>query len=399
MSNTDENKIDEILERGVDEIIKKESLEKRLKSGKKLRVKFGIDPTSPDLHLGHSIPLKKLRQFQNLGHKIIFLIGDFTAMIGDPSGRTEQRKMLTKKQVKENMKDYIKQSGKILDIKKVEIRRNSEWYEKMGALFFMQLASRFTYARIIERDDFKRRIKEDIDISMLELIYPLLQGYDSVELKADVEIGGRDQKFNLLMGRKVQKRYGQEEQDVMTLPLLEGIDGVRKMSKSYGNYIGLTEIPASIYGKIMSLPDEIIWKYLNLLTDISSAEIEDIKNKIREKVLTPKDAKSVLAKEIIRNYHSEKDAEKAAVEFEKVFKENKNPENISEFGISGSVDILDLLVRTNIASSKSDARRLIEQKGVKIDNEIQTDWQKKVEVKSGMIIQAGKRRFAKIKKA
>lgn len=396
MSITDEEKIKKLLERGVDEIIRKESLEKRLKSGKKLRIKFGIDPTSSDLHLGHSIPLKKLRQFQDLGHKIVFLIGDFTAMIGDPSGRTEQRKMLTKKQVKENMKDYIKQAGKILNIKKVEVRHNSEWYEKMGALFFMQLASRFTYARVIERDDFRRRIKEDIDISMLELIYPLLQGYDSVELKADVEIGGRDQKFNLLMGRKVQKKYGQEEQDIMTLPLLEGIDGIRKMSKSYGNYIGLNEIPASTYGKIMSLPDEIIWKYLNLLTDVSLTEIEDIKNKIRERILTPKDAKSILAKEIIKNYHGEKAASNAAEGFEKVFKEDQIPEDILEYNISGVIDILDLLVKTKIASSKSEARRLIEQKGVKIDSEIQNDWQKKVEIKKGMVIQAGKRRFAKI---
>ncbi|MBZ9578162.1 tyrosine--tRNA ligase [Patescibacteria group bacterium] len=390
-------KIKELLTRGVDEIINKQHLEKRLKSGGKLRVKFGIDPTGSELHLGHSVPFRKLRQFQDLGHKVIFLIGDFTAKIGDPSRRMERRKPLSEKQIKNNMKDYVKQTSKVLDIKKVEIRYNSEWYKKKKADFLMDLTSRFTYARVIERDDFKRRIKKDIDVSILELIYPLLQGYDSVELEADVEIGGRDQKFNLLMGRKVQKRYGQSQQDIITVSLLEGTDGIRKMSKSYRNYIGLTEPPEKMYGKIMSIPDSIIWKYFNLLTDISLKEIKDMREKVDVRLLSFKDLKAKLAKEVVSFYHSKKAALAAAKEFERVFKEKKLPSKIPEIRIKGKkINILDLLVKTKLASSKSGAKRLILQKGVKINSKVQKDWKAIIEIKKGLIVQVGKRRFAKI---
>ncbi len=403
--NTNPKKIEELLTRGVDEVINKKHLEKRLKSGEKLRVKFGIDPTGSELHLGHSVSFRKLKQFQDLGHKVIFLIGDFTAIIGDPSGRMDRRKPLTEKQIKNNMKNYIGQTAKVLNIRKIEIRYNSEWYKKTGMMFLMDLTSRFTFARVTERDDFKRRIREDIDVSMLELIYPLLQGYDSVELRADVEIGGRDQKFNLLMGRKVQKKYGHSQQDIITVPLLEGTDGVRKMSKSYKNYIGLTEPPQKMYGKIMSIPDSIIWKYFNLLTDISLQEIKNMKQKIYTASLLPRDAKIRLAKEITSLFYSKKIAEKAEKEFERVFKEKKLPTKIPEVKIKEiypelvegkKLNILDLLFKTKLASSKSEAKRLILQKGVKINSKVQEDWKAIIEIKKGMVIQVGKRKFAKL---
>jgi len=381
-------KIEEVLTRGVDEVINRQHLEKRLKSAEKLRIKFGIDPTGSELHLGHSVPFRKLRQFQDLGHKIIFLIGDYTATIGDPSGRFEARKPLAEKQIKDNMKDYISQAGKILNIKKVEIRYNSEWYKKKNALFLFDLTSRFTIARVMERDDFKKRIKEDVDISVLEILYPLMQGYDSVELKADVEIGGRDQKFNLLMGRKVQKRYGQPKQDIVMVPLLEGTDGVRKMSKSYNNYIGLTEFSGKMYGKIMSIPDSLISNYFKLLTDISLPK----KSKIN-----PRDAKARLAREIVAMYHSKKEAEKAEKEFNKVFKEKGLPTKIPGVKINRKkINILDLLVKAKLVSSKAEAKRLILQKGVKINSKIQEDWKAIIETKKDLVIQVGKRRFAKI---
>ncbi len=395
--NTKPEKIEDILTRGVDEIINRGHLEKRMQSGKQLRVKFGIDPTAPDLHLGHSIPLRKLRQFQDLGHKVIFLIGDFTAMIGDPTGRASLRKPLTHKQIRENMKNYVQQASKILDVKTIEIRYNSEWYEKKKTDFLLELTSKFTYARVIERDEFKRRIKEDVEISMLELLYPLLQGYDSVELKADVEIGGRDQKFNLLMGRKVQKKYDCPQQDIITVPLLEGVDWALKMSKSYKNYIGLNEEPSKVYGKIMSIPDILLWKYFILLTNIPLAEIENMKEGVYKNIINPRDLKKRLAKELTLMYNGKKAAEVAEREFEKVFKEKKLPSGIPECKIKDkTLPILDLLVKTKLVSSKSEAKRLILQKGVKIDGVVQENWKEVVGIKKGTIIQVGKRRCVKL---
>ena len=395
--NTDPKKIERVLTRGVAEVISRKHLEKRLRAGEKLRVKFGIDPTAPILHLGHSVPLRKLREFQELGHQIVFLIGDFTAMIGDPSARFALRKPLTEKEIKKNMRDYTKQAAKILNMKKVELRYNSEWYKKKGATFLMDLTSRFSYARLIERDEFKKRMERGIDISMLELIYPLLQGYDSVELRADLEMGGTDQKFNLLMGRKVQKKYNQPQQDILTVPLLEGIDGVRKMSKSYNNYIALCEAPLKMYGKIMSIPDTIIWHYFILLTDLPLKEIEKMKKEVYQTILNPRDAKARLAKEIVTIYHGKKAALRAEQEFNKIFKEKKLPLKIPKIKIKErALNILDLLVKTKLASSKSEAKRLIFQKGVKIDGILQKDWQESVRIAKGMVIQVGKRRFAKL---
>jgi len=402
MTKVDQEKIQEILTRGVDETIDRDHLEKELKSGRQLRIKFGIDPTSPDLHLGHSIPLRKLKQFQDLGHKVILLIGNFTATIGDPSGRSTQRPQLTEKQVKQNMKDYVKQAAKILDIRKVEIRYNNEWYKKKGATFLMDLSSKFTLARIAERDDFKQRIKDDVDISMLELIYPLLQGYDSVELKSDVEIGGRDQKFNLLMGRKVQKRYDMAEQDIMTMPLLEGVDGLKKMSKSLGNYISLTEKPSQMYGKVMSIPDELMWKYFNLLTEVSSEEITKMKDDKQKLLISPRDIKARLAKEIVKMYHGEDVSKIAEEEFNKVFRNKELPSDIAVFEIENKqCSILDVLSDSKLASSKNEAKRLVEGGGVEVINgdkkERISDWRKEVTLEDGVIVKVGSRKFVKIK--
>ncbi len=397
MTRINNQKVEEVLTRGVAEIINKIHLEKRLKSGTKLRVKFGIDPTSPNLHLGHFIPLKKLRQFQKLGHQVIFLIGDFTAMIGDPSARLDKRRPLTKKEIKKNMRDYINQAAKVLNIEKVEVRYNSEWYGRKKADFLMELSSRFTYARLIERDEFKKRIEKDIDVTMLELLYPLLQGYDSVELKSDLEIGGTDQKFNLLFARKVQKKYNLPQQDIMTLPLLIGTDGERKMSKSYGNYVKITEESSRMFGQLMSIPDILIWHYFKLLTNLPLKEIELIKDKVYKTLLTPKEAKLRLAKEIVSLLHNAKSAQKAEREFERIFKEKKLPSKIPEIKISRkSLNILDLLVKTKLASSKAEAKRLVLQKGVKIDSQIQEDWQKVIQIKRGQVVQVGKRKFVRV---
>jgi len=392
-----DQKIEEILDRGVEEVISKKHLEKSLRSGKKLRIKFGIDPTAANLHLGHSVPLRKLKQLQELGHRVIFLIGDFTATIGDPSARTSARKPLARKEIKRNMADYIKQAAKILNMKKVEVRYNSEWYDKKKADFLMNMTSRFTYARLIERDDFKKRIAKGMDISILELIYPLLQGYDSVELKADLEIGGTDQKFNLLMGRKVQKKYKQPQQDIMTVPLLMGTDGTMKMSKSYNNYIGLTEDCLKMYGKIMSIPDALIWHYYQLITDVLQAEVEEMKKRVSLAAPNPRDAKARLAREVVAIYYNKKAALKAEEEFNQIFKDKKLPSNIPTMVLKqNELNILDLLVKTKLAPSRSGAKRLVEQGGVKINAEIRKDWQETVRVKKGDTIQVGKRNFLKI---
>lgn len=389
--------VDKILRRGVEEIIDREHLEKRLRSGEKLRVKLGIDPTSPDLHLGHTVVLRKLRQFQDAGHKAVLIIGDFTATIGDPSGRSELRPPLSEKQVKENMKGYLKQAAIVADIKKAEIRYNSEWYKSKGAAFLFELTSKFTVARSLERDDFQKRLKEDRDIGLLEVLYPILQGYDSVEVKADVELGGTDQKFNLLMGRKVQKRFGYEPQDVMTMSLIEGTDGVRKMSKSYGNYIGLSEKPGEVFGKIMSIPDDLMAKYFTLLTNVSEGEIEQLKKDLLRPGLakiSPKEWKEKLAFEIAKMYHGEKEAEKAKEEFERVFSEGQSPDEIEEFKMRGdAIALVDLLKKSGLAGSASEAKRLINQKAVRVNNQVVDSWS--YEVKKGDVIKVGPRKFVR----
>lgn len=392
--STDEQKIKELLERGVEEVIEEQELEKKLLSGKQLRIKFGIDPTGADLHLGHAVPLRKLRQFQDLGHQVIVLIGDYTAMIGDPTGRSQTRPILTHDQVKANMQTYIDQAALVLDMSKVELRYNSEWYSaKEFTQLLMELTSKITVARIMERDDFQKRLKEGSDIQMQELLYPLLQGYDSVALHADVELGGTDQKFNLLMGRKLQKRYDQQEQDIVTVPLLEGTDGEKKMSKSYGNYIALLDKPEDMFGKIMSIPDSLLIKYFELTTDIPLDVIATFKKEMTDGA-NPRDYKMQLGYALVRMYHSEKAARDAQEYFVNTFKNKERPTDIPEI-IPSAYDIITVLVEGKLVTTKSEARRAVEQGGVKIDDEkvesIET------QVKKGSVVQKGKRFFVKVK--
>jgi len=387
------DKINEILTRGLQEVIVEDHLKQSLISGKKLRIKFGIDPTGNVLHIGHSVCLLKLKELQDLGHQIIFLIGDFTARIGDPTGRMSKRAPLGEKQIKENMKSYKKQAGLILDLRKVEVRYNSEWWSKINLAEMMQLAMKVTYNQISAREDFKKRLNEDKDFTVEEFLYPVLQGYDSVKLKADVEIGGTDQKFNMLMGRQIQKRYGQEAQDVITIPLLEGLDGKEKMSKSVGNFIALTDKPNDMYGKFMSISDNLIEKYFKLCTRISLEEIEEIK-----KTSNPRDQKARLAKEIVKMYHGEKEAQKAEEEFNKIHRDGELPTEIEKFKINNEEEmpILDLLFKTGLAESKSEAKRLVEQGAVKINGKIENDWRKVVKTEKGTVLQVGRRKFLEL---
>jgi len=377
--------IKRILTRGVEEIIVKSHLEGLLRSGKKLRVKLGIDPTAPDLHLGHTVPLIKLGQFQKAGHKIVLIIGDFTATIGDPSGRTEARKPLSEKQVKSNMKKYISFAGKIINIKKTEIRYNSEWLKGGGVKLFLELAKGASVQQILKREDFKKRLALGNDVSVLESLYPLFQGYDSVAVKADVEIGGRDQKLNLLMGRRVQRFFGMPEQDIMTFPLIEGTDGVRKMSKSYGNYVALDEKPNEMFGKIMSIPDSLIKIYFEALTDVDAP-----------KSLNSYKSKLLLAETIVGMYHSKGTAKKAREEFIKVFSKKELPKELPLLKIKNKKpDIMELLVKAGVPS-KNEARRLIMQGGVKINGETKNNPNEKTAFRGGEVLRIGKHRFFKI---
>lgn len=381
---TDEKTIEKILGLGVEEVIVKEHLEAALRSGKKMRVKFGIDPTAPDLHLGHAVPLRKLRQFQDLGHKAVLIIGDFTAMIGDPSGRVGARPPLTKEQVKANMKKYLRQAGKIIDIKNAEIHYNSKWFGK-NLQTIIAVSRAGTIQQVLHRQDFKKRLGEGGDVTLLEVLYPLLQGYDSVMVKADAEIGGTDQKFNLLMGRQIQRHFGMAEQDILTVPLLEGTDGVRKMSKSYDNYIALDAAPLEMFGKIMSVPDRLIDKYYSLLTDTERKNAD------------PRDAKFELAKIIVEAYHGPKTAELAQTEFVRIFREHEAPSETPTFKLPATpLSVLDLLVRLKLTVSKSQAKQLVEQGAVEVNGRPCKDWRAKITPKNGMLIKVGKRRFAKI---
>lgn len=395
------NQIDEILTRGVEEVIVKAELEKALKTGKKLRVKLGIDPTAPDIHLGHTVALRKMKQFQEAGHQLVLIIGDFTASIGDPSGRSELRPQLSEEQIKANEASYLKEIGKIIDIKKTEVHHNSDWYNKLGGTFVYELAAKVTVAKVLDRDDFQKRLKNDQDVSMLEILYPLLQGYDSVEVKADVELGGTDQKFNLLMGRKIQKRYGLAEQNIMTVPLIEGLDGVRKMSKSYGNYIGVDEEPEVMYGKAMSIPDSLIVKYFRLLTDFPTKEIDEMALKLKNPGrynINPRDLKVKLAFEIVNLYHGPRAAKAAQDNFQKTVVNKELPEKIPVIKIKNpTIYLNELMVDAKMAPSKSEARRLIEQGAVRVDGAVIGDREAVIEGHSGMIIQVGKRKFVKVK--
>lgn len=393
----------EIIKRGAVEIILEDDLKRKLersyKEGKPLRIKAGFDPTAPDIHLGHTVLLEKMRQFQELGHEVIFLIGDFTGMIGDPSGKTETRKSLTKEEVLKNAETYKEQVFKILDPEKTLIMFNSEWFGRMTALDICKLSAGETVARMLERDDFKKRFQEGRSITILEFLYPLLQAYDSVYLKADIEIGGTDQKFNLLMGRQLMKMYGMEEQVIIMTPLLVGTDGVQKMSKSLGNYIGINEPPQEMFGKIMSINDELMLKYYELLSHISIDELNELKKDIKEGKLNPRDAKESLAVEIVTRYHSRELAERARENFIKLFRKKEIPENVKTVEIRDEgegVWLPKILKEWGLTKSTSEAIRLIKQGGVRVNNEqiLESD----VKLKAGdYIVKVGKRRFIRIK--
>lgn len=393
-----ENKaIDELLTRGVDEVIVKENLEKKLKEGKKLRIKLGVDPTGPDLHLGHAVPLRKLKAFQDAGHTVVFVVGDYTARIGDPSDKDQTRKVLSIEDVKKNASTYFEQAFKIIDKEKSEVHMQSEWYGKTVDLDkFFEIARQISVAQLLKHETFKKRIQNDASFSILEEMYPILQGYDSVALKADVEIGATEQKFNLLFGRQIQKIYDQPEQDIITLNYLIGLDGKNKMSKSLGNYIAINDASEDMYGKVMSIPDDLIMDYFKLCTDVEVDALKIIEVEAKE---NPRDTKAKLSKLIVEMYHSANEAEKAAGEFEKVFKNKENPTEMPEKKLEKNEYRIDqLLIECGLAASKSEARRLIEQNAVEIEGEKITEPDKMIEVKDEMIIQVGKRRFVKIKK-
>jgi len=389
----------EIIKRGTEEILLEQELVDKLKKGHPLRIKAGFDPTAPDLHLGHTVLINKLRQFQDLGHEILFLIGDFTGMIGDPTGKNVTRKPLTQDQVLENAKTYKEQVFKILDPEKTTVVFNSEWMGEMSAADLIQLASSQTVARMLERDDFSKRYSSGQPISIHEFLYPLIQGYDSVALKADVELGGTDQKFNLLMGRELQKNHGQDSQVVITLPILEGLDGVQKMSKSLNNYIGVSDGPDDMFGKIMSISDELMWRYFELLSFRPMKEIGQFKIDI-EAGTNPRDIKFLLAKEIITRFHNEQAAEQSQQNFIDRFKKGLIPDEMDEFefrGDNGGLAIGYLLKDSGLCKSTGDALRMIKQGAVKIDGEKVNDTKLIVAAGEAKVYQVGKRKFARIK--
>jgi len=392
----------EIIKRGTVEIILEDELKKKLersyKEGKPLKIKVGFDPTAPDIHLGHTVLLEKMRQFQELGHEVIFLIGDFTGMIGDPSGKTETRKPLTREEVLKNAETYKEQVFKILNPEKTVITFNSEWFGRMTALDMCRLAGAETVARMLEREDFKKRFAEGRSITILEFLYPLLQAYDSVYLKADIELGGTDQKFNLLMGRQLMKIYDIEEQVVIMMPLLEGLDGVQKMSKSLGNYIGINEPPDEMFGKIMSINDELMLKYYELLSHISIEELNELKKGIKEGKINPRDAKEALAIEIVTRYHNKELAEKAKDRFIKLFRQKDIPDDILSVEIKDEgegVWIPKIMKEYGLVKSTSEAIRLIKQGAVRLNNEQISDSQTKIK-KGEYILKVGKRRFIRV---
>lgn len=393
----------EFLKKGTVDLIREEDLKAKLersaKTGKPLRVKLGVDPTSPDIHLGHTVVVRKLKAFQELGHTVIYLIGDFTAAIGDPSGRNVTRPPLSREEIEVNAKTYRDQVYKILDPERTEVRYNSEWMGKFDAADFIKLAARTTVRQILERDDFEKRMNEQKPISLHELLYPLVQGYDSVALEADVELGGTDQRFNLLSGRNLQREYGQEPQVVLTTPLLEGLDGVQKMSKSYGNYIGIDEPPNEMFGKVMSISDELMWRYYDLVTDLTPTEIAERRAACESGDINPRNAKVALAKLIIQDFHSAESAAAAEEDFNRRFVQKEVPDEIEERSVAaGAHNLAQLLADTGLTASKGEARRLIEQGGVKVNGEKATAASADIEVGGeGIVLQVGKRKFLKVR--
>ncbi|OBW91631.1 tyrosine--tRNA ligase [Gallibacterium genomosp. 3] len=391
---SDINQVLAELKRGVDEILSEEDLIEKLKEKRPLKIKLGADPTAPDIHLGHTVVLNKLRQFQQLGHEVYFLIGDFTGMVGDPSGKNSTRPPLTREDVLRNAETYKQQIYKILDPEKTHVVFNSSWLGELGTEGMIRLASQYTVARMLERDDFKKRFANHQSIAIHEFIYPLLQGYDSVALEADVELGGTDQKFNLLVGRELQKARGQKPQVAMTLPLLEGLDGEKKMSKSLGNYIGISESPDDMFGKVMSISDELMWRWYDLLSFRSLDEITQLKQDVANG-RNPRDVKILLAKELIERFHDKSAAEAAEQTFIERFQKGAMPDEMPEFTFTGEMPIANLLKEADLVASTSEALRMIKQGGVKIDGEKVED-SKLVISASTAVYQVGKRKFAKV---
>lgn len=395
----------EYLKKGCVEIIQEDELKAKLarslKTKKPLRVKAGFDPTAPDIHLGHTVLIRKMKHFQDLGHEVIFLIGDFTGLIGDPSGRSATRPPMTREEIEKNAETYKEQIFKILDEKKTIIDFNSRWLGKLTSFEIIKLTAKYTVARILERDDFSRRLKEGRPISVHEILYPLMQAYDSVALQADVELGGTDQKFNLLVGREIQREYGQEPQVVMTMPLLEGLDGVEKMSKSLNNYVGITEPPLEIYGKIMSISDELMFRYYELLTDVPLSEISRWKQQIAEGEINPRDIKARLARLIVADFWGEEAARRAEEEFVRIFRKKEAPTEMEEIPVAASsLPLIDLLVDRGLLPSRGEAKRLIRQGGVYLDGQRINDitYTLALKKKQSVILRLGKRKFFLLKR-
>lgn len=389
----------ELVSRGCEELLVAEEFAAKLarseKTGTPLRIKLGLDPTAPDLHLGHTVVLNKLRQLQDLGHTVIFLVGDFTALIGDPTGRNATRPPLSAEEITANAQTYFNQASMVLDAERTEIRRNSEWCDPLGARGMIQLAARYTVARMLERDDFTKRYKGGVPISVHEFLYPLVQGYDSVALKSDLELGGTDQKFNLLVGRELQREYGQEPQCILTMPLLVGLDGVEKMSKSKGNYVGISEKPSEIFGKLMSISDELMWQYFELLSFRPMSQIAALKAEVQAG-RNPRDVKVDLAMEIVARFHSQAAAHQALEDFEARFKQGAIPDDIAEIALSGApIGIVAALKQAGLAPSTSEAIRNIEQGGVRIDGEKVSDRNLQLAIGT-YVLQVGKRKFARV---
>ena len=398
MLNTTQQKALDLIQRGCDELLLEAELRQRLALGRPLRIKAGFDPTAPDLHLGHTVLLNKMRQLQDLGHHALFLIGDFTGMIGDPTGKNTTRPPLSREQVLENAQSYREQVFKVLDPDKTEIVFNSTWMDKFSAVDLIKLAATHTVARMLERDDFGKRYKNSQPIAIHEFVYPLIQGYDSVVLKADMELGGTDQKFNLLMGRELQKHYGQPAQCVLTMPLLVGLDGVNKMSKSLGNYVGITEPPQEMFGKLMSVSDDLMWRYLELLSFETMDTIAQWRAEV-EQGRNPRDIKVLLAQEMVARFHSRTAAEQALTEFEARFRQGVLPEDMPEATVAstdGQIAIANLLKQAGLVASTSEALRIIDQGGVKLDGEKVSD--KALQLKTGAVVvaQVGKRKFGRV---
>jgi tyrosyl-tRNA synthetase len=387
------------IRRGCEELIVEEELARKLAGGRKLRVKLGLDPTAPDLHLGHTVVINKLRHFQELGHQVQFLIGDFTGMIGDPTGKNQTRPPLSREQILANAGSYREQVFKILDPERTQILFNSEWSDKLGAEGMIRLASRYTVARLLERDDFSRRFKGNQPIAVHELLYPLMQGYDSVAMRADVELGGTDQKFNLLVGRELQKDAGQEPQIILTMPLLEGLDGKEKMSKSLGNYVGIAEPPGEIFGKLMSISDQLMWRYIELLSFEPLSAVTQWKDAV-EQGANPRDVKVRFAREIVARFHGAEAARRAEEDFEQRFREGAIPDDMPEVVVKappGGIVIAQLLKQAGLTPSTSEAQRMIEQGGVKLDGERVSDKGLKIAAGRAVVAQVGKRKFARIR--